>query len=116
MPLRIRIMRILRKVYPAAVTIEAPPSATINPLRLRGSRQSYLKVGEQSLVNTHIAFERPAARVTVGARSWVGSSVFSIADHLTIGDDVHISWDVTILDHDSHALAFETDAMTRWNL
>jgi len=100
-------MKMLRRIYPVAVTLDAPRSAIINPLRLRGSRQSCLKVGEQSLVNAHVAFERPAGRMTVGTRSWVGSSVFSVADHLTIGDDVHVSWDVTIVDHDSHALAFK---------
>jgi galactoside O-acetyltransferase len=101
------VLKILRAIYPAVVTLDAPKSAIINPMRLRGSRSSRLKVGEQSLVNTHITFERPTAHVTVGTRSWVGSSVFSIAESLDIGDDVHISWDVTIVDHDSHALDFE---------
>jgi acetyltransferase-like isoleucine patch superfamily enzyme len=105
--LRFIAMRILRAVYPPAVTISATPSSTINALRLRGTRTARLTVGPDSYVAARITFERPTSTVTIGARSAIGASLFSIADSLTIGDDVHISWDVTIVDHNSHAIDFE---------
>lgn len=53
---------------------------------------------------SRIVFERPGAMLTVGARSFVGLGLMSIAERVEIGDDVMLSWGVTIVDHNSHSV------------
>ena len=80
------------------------PSARIRPWQVAGGRGCDLAIGEHSLIGGRIAFDRPGGIVTIGARSQVGGSLLVCASRITIGDDVLISWDCTLDDHDSHSL------------
>lgn len=76
-----------------------------------------LSIGSQSLVSAHVVFEKPAAVLSVGDRTFIGGkSLFSICESLTIGSDVMISWGCTIADHDSHSLDFRhrADDVVNW--
>ncbi|MEI7431602.1 MAG: acyltransferase, partial [Betaproteobacteria bacterium] len=42
--------------------------------------------------------------VAIGDRSYIGASHFVCHSRIDIGDDVIISWGVTIVDHNSHSL------------
>lgn len=69
--------------------------------------QAELQLGAGSLFSAHVVFERPGARLQVGDRSFVGGkSMFSIAESVSIGSDVMMSWGCTVADHDSHSLDF----------
>lgn len=71
----------------------------------RGGR---VRVGDHSLVVPgRIDFDGPDGTVTVGCRTFVGSSHLVCRSGITIGDDVLISWGVTIVDHNSHALDWQ---------
>src|SRR5688572_23470122 len=59
------------------------------------------------MVEARIAIDRSPATVRIGSRTFIGRSVLVAAERITIGDDVLISWDVTIVDHDSHSLDFD---------
>lgn len=54
------------------------------------------------MFKSHICFERPHATLLVGDRTFIGRSNINIAEKVEVGNDVLISWGVTITDHDSH--------------
>jgi acetyltransferase-like isoleucine patch superfamily enzyme len=72
--------------------------------RVQGNR---LSVGENSIVHAHISFEEIGGEVRIGSRSFIGRSHLVCYRSLVIGDDVIMSWGVTIVDHDSHSLNWE---------
>jgi acetyltransferase-like isoleucine patch superfamily enzyme len=68
------------------------------------------------MIEATLAFERPGATIVVGDRTFMGSSIVSVADNVRIGSDVLISWGVNIADHDSHSLdwAGRRDDVRNW--
>jgi len=74
--------------------------------RVKGSPSGAIVVGSDSIVKSQIYFEKSSAVVKIGSRSFVGKGMISVADQVEIGDDVMISWGVTIADHNSHSLKF----------
>lgn len=75
--------------------------------KIRLAEGCALTIGAGSIVEAAIAFDRPGAVITIGTRTFVGASTLVSAESLEIGDDVLISWGCTIVDHDSHALAWK---------
>jgi galactoside O-acetyltransferase len=63
-----------------------------------------LRVGDRSLIGARVCYDRVGASVSIGERTFIGKSTIVTAERVTIGDDVLISWGVTIVDHDSHSL------------
>ncbi len=51
--------------------------------------------------------ERLGAKIEIGQNTFIGNSSIIAAEHISIGDDVLISWGCTIVDHHSHS--------TNWN-
>jgi galactoside O-acetyltransferase len=82
-------------------------STDIRYSKIRYKAKSTLIVGSDSLIETSIAFEREGAKVIIGDRTFIGGfSTLSVAENISIGDDVLISWGVNIVDHNSHAISF----------
>lgn len=73
--------------------------------RRGGHYNGPIVVGNSSIVHATITTEQTSATVKIGDRSFV-SGLISSAKSVDIGDDVLISWDVTIVDHNSHAISF----------
>ena len=70
-----------------------------------------LEVGADVQFGGTMVFERPRARIRVGARTFVGEGSRLIASTgIDVGDDVLISWGVTIVDHNSHSTRFSERA------
>jgi len=67
---------------------------------------SSVTVGAGSICHARIAFDGPAASVRIGDRSYLGASTLVCRERIEIGDDVLVSWGATIVDHDSHAVAW----------
>ena len=84
---------------------------------LRGLRGGRVRVGDGALVRCRIDFDGPAGVVTIGDRCYVGASHLVCHTGITLGDDVIVSWGVTIVDHDSHALDWERrrDDVAGWS-
>jgi acetyltransferase-like isoleucine patch superfamily enzyme len=78
----------------------------VNFWRIRPSPGGIFKVGERSLIRADLIYDRGSAAIIIGNRTFIGRGLFAIAERLEIGDDVMISWDVTIADHNSHSLKF----------
>lgn len=87
--------------------VETAPGAQIRWLRLLGQRAGHLRIGCNSIVNCRIDFDGPDGSVFIGSRCFIGASHLVCREKITIGDDVIISWGVTIVDHNSHALEWE---------
>lgn len=75
--------------------------------KIGGAAGCRLSVGQDSLINGRISFDRAGAAIVVGDRCYIGDSHLVSAEGIELGNDVVISWGVTIVDHNSHALEFE---------
>jgi acetyltransferase-like isoleucine patch superfamily enzyme len=74
---------------------------------LLGQRAGHLCVGQGSIVNCRIDFDGPDGEVRIGDRCFIGASHLVCRERITLGDDVIISWGVTVVDHNSHPLDWE---------
>ena len=72
--------------------------------KLRPKSENRIEVGCNSMFASRVVYERSGARLKIGATTFVARGLLSIAECVDIGDDVLISWGVTILDHHSHSL------------
>lgn len=76
-----------------------------------------VKIGSNTLVQGKICFDREHASVLIGDRCFIGGSTMLIcADNISIGDDVLVSWGCTIVDHNSHSIAWgeRKDDVMKW--
>lgn len=67
-----------------------------------------LDIGSGSIVSAQMFFDREGAGIRVGGRTFIGDSLLVCAERIDIGDDVLISWGCTIVDHNSHALDWQS--------
>jgi acetyltransferase-like isoleucine patch superfamily enzyme len=72
--------------------------------RISGCRNSRLTVGNDSIIHAKLAFDREGATISIGDRCYVGASLLVSSREITLENDVVISWGVTIVDHNSHAV------------
>lgn len=89
------------------------------PLRSLLRRPSgTLRIGSDSRLSCRFDFERREAEIIIGDRVFIGRSHIIAATRVEIEDDVLISWGVTIVDNNSHALSADdrADDVTQWAL
>jgi acetyltransferase-like isoleucine patch superfamily enzyme len=80
---------------------------TIAWRRINGASGNHLSVGDESIIHAKISFEDQGGEVRIGSRTFIGSSNLVCYRSLIIGDDVIMSWGVTVVDHDSHNVSWE---------
>jgi acetyltransferase-like isoleucine patch superfamily enzyme len=103
---------LLKDIYLSLTRVFAPrwlksdvsPTARVNFRRVNTRNFCKLSVGSGSLVSAQIIFERENAKIKIGHSTFIGASKLIAAEDITIGNDVLISWGVTIVDHDSHSV------------
>jgi len=113
------ILKLVAKAFSLKFkSFEIGENSQIFSWRVKGNRTGTVIVGSDSVVRTQIYFERPDAVVKIGNRSFIGKGMISVADQIVIGDDVMISWGVTITDHNSHSLKFSerSEDILSWKL
>lgn len=66
-----------------------------------------VRVGVDCDLHCRISFDREGAEVSIGDRCYIGASHLVCAERIAIADDVIISWGVTIVDHNSHAIDWQ---------
>jgi len=76
------------------------------PWRIRGGKRCKLVIGHNCIMRCNVVFENENSYLTVGDRCFIGNGLISAAHGIEIGNDVLISWGVTITDHNSHSLKF----------
>lgn len=104
------IRRILQRLgwYRArGYAISAAPTARFDAWRLGGAPGVDIRFGDHCIFEGRIFCDHAGAKVRIGDRSFVGDSLIVSAKEVSIGNDVLISWGVTIVDHDSHAQDFD---------
>jgi acetyltransferase-like isoleucine patch superfamily enzyme len=99
--------RLSRGRLKAIVSLAVGDASTLRYDRISRTRGCTLAVGQDCIVNARISFDREGATVIVGDRCYIGTSHLVCAERIILGDDVVISWGVTIVDHNSHAIAWE---------
>jgi acetyltransferase-like isoleucine patch superfamily enzyme len=82
------------------------PGTDMFPWRIRGGKGCKLVIGHNCIMRCNVVFENVNSYLTVGDRSFIGNGLISSAQGIEIGNDVLISWGVTIIDHNSHSLKF----------
>ena len=85
--------------------ISIGPNAHVRWWGLRATKCGRsLSIGQDSMVRCRIDFDSPDGAVVIGDRCYVGASHFVCHTAITLGNDVIVSWGVTVVDHDSHSL------------
>jgi acetyltransferase-like isoleucine patch superfamily enzyme len=92
---------------PSGVTMA--PSARFELGQLTWKPGCTLSIGDQTQVLAAVIFDRENAKISIGDRCFINGTVIG-AHSIEIGDDVLVSWNVTIVDHDSHAISFSRRA------
>jgi acetyltransferase-like isoleucine patch superfamily enzyme len=79
-------------------------------------RANKLHIGEGSIIEGSLVFQREGAEIIIGKHSFMGSSLIACATRIEVGDDVLISWGCSIVDNNSHAIAWQNrkDDVTDW--
>jgi acetyltransferase-like isoleucine patch superfamily enzyme len=90
--------------YNANLDIDA--SVHYAPGRIHLQSNCRLTIGAGSIIEGHLFFEKEAAQITIGKSTYIGASSLMSTTKIEIGDDVLVSFGVTIADHDSHSLDF----------
>ena len=93
-----RLLLLLR-----GVNIKAGRGSRVSWRKLR-AKSGTVEIGSGCLVHARIDLDSPAGVVRIGDNSYVGASHIVCHTRVDIGNDVIISWGVTIVDHDSHSL------------
>ena len=90
--------------------------ATIAWRRIRRVAGNHLSIGNESIIHADISFEERGGEVRIGSRTFIGRSNLVCYRKLIIGDDVIMSWGVTIVDHDSHSIDWtkRRNDVTEW--
>jgi acetyltransferase-like isoleucine patch superfamily enzyme len=97
-------MAVAGVVHRASGRVSVGAGSTVNWLRLHAGGGGQIEIGSASLVHCRVDFDTPAGHIRVGDRCFIGASQLVCHTGITIGDDVIVSWGVTIVDHDSHSL------------
>lgn len=95
----------LRLAGRAGVSVARPAKVAWRKIRLLDN--CTLRVGTKSIVESAILYDRAGGSVTIGDRTFIGASTLVCAEKIEIGDDVLVSWGCTIVDHNSHPLAWQ---------
>ena len=75
--------------------------------RIRQVAGNRLSIGQDSIIQANIRFEDRGGEIRIGDRSYIGKSDLVCYRSIVIGNDVIMSWGITITDHDSHSLDWE---------
>jgi galactoside O-acetyltransferase len=69
-----------------------------------GTLKGKVFIGKDSIIKCRIDFDSPDGVVSFGDRTYIGYSHIVCYSNIKLGNDVIVSWGVTIVDHNSHAI------------
>jgi acetyltransferase-like isoleucine patch superfamily enzyme len=97
-------------------SLQVARNSIVRHRTIRSRNGCMVRVGGGSILQAKVLFDRDGAALTVGDRTFVGTSTIVIASRVEIGDDVLVAWGCTIVDHDSHARKFadRKDDVAAW--
>ncbi|HEY9632640.1 MAG TPA: acyltransferase [Coleofasciculaceae cyanobacterium] len=100
---------------PSNVKIDVSSEVNISKLLLKNGCS--ITVEEQTKVPASLIFDRENSYILIGKRSFIDGSIIA-AKSIEIGNDVMISWGVTIVDHNSHSISFSkrSEDVVNWRI
>lgn len=75
--------------------------------RLGATGGGSVAVGDDSIIHAKVSFDSAGGKVTIGDRCYIGHSDIVCHTAVSLGNDVVISWGVTIVDHNSHSIDWQ---------
>lgn len=95
------------------VKVDSSSKLSLSNCRLKTGCK--IEVDRDTMIPGSLVFDRENATISIGKRVFISGSIIA-AEKINIGDDVMISWGVTIVDHNSHAISFSqrADDITNW--
>lgn len=101
--------------YRRSIQVQSSSSICVKNIKLKNN--CIVLVENNSQIEGIIIFDKENATVSIGNRVFMSGSLIA-SEKIEIGDDVLISWGVTIVDHNSHSLSFtERSAdVSNWSL
>jgi galactoside O-acetyltransferase len=86
--------------------------------RVKINKKQSLKLGSDSIMQSFVNFEKDTGVLTIGDRTFIGKGLFSIYERIEIGNDVMLSWGVSVTDHNSHSHVFSerSNDVKNWSL
>jgi len=97
------------RLLPAGCSIGNGTRIETARLVVREPNGCRLAIGAESNIEALIVLEKQEAEVQIGSRTHLGGgTLVDAACRIAIGDDVLIGFEVLIMDHDSHAMHFES--------
>ena len=96
-------------------SIQVHHSSTFSLENLTYKNNCTVDIDRDTQVSGRLIFDRENAKISIGQRSFINGDLIA-AQEIWIGSDVMISWGTTIVDHNSHAIAFSQRAndITEW--
>jgi acetyltransferase-like isoleucine patch superfamily enzyme len=92
------------RIHPTAIIA---PSASLKVFTPPDPGTVCLLVDEYSHLFGNFTILRPHARIKIGKRCQIGQVDLIASQRIEIGDDVLMAWGITLMDNDSHAVAWE---------
>jgi len=80
------------------------------------SGKTYVKVGDDSVLDCTVIFESETGEVSIGDRCFIGASTIICKSGIEFGDNVFVAWGSYFYDHDSHSIDYrerENDIKTQ---
>jgi acetyltransferase-like isoleucine patch superfamily enzyme len=105
-----RKFRVRQSFSRAGAHIAVGRNTRLAPASYTPKRNGQLIIGSDSMFFSRIAMDKEGAKIQVGDRTFIGNGMIVAANSVEIGSDVLISWNVTIIDHQSHNIEFEKRA------
>jgi galactoside O-acetyltransferase len=102
--LKYYINLIFRYVVGRQNSISIGVGAVVNYWNLRNTKNGRIVIGQDSIINCRIDFDHQTGCIQIGDRCYIGSSHLVCHTKIVLENDVIISWNVTIVDHDSHSI------------
>lgn len=93
-------------------------SSFLIPMRVGLFSGSRLTIGDKSMVYSSLKTNSDSSAITIGNRCFIGSSLIDCFDSINIHDDVLVSSNCFICDHDGHSTTFDyrkNDVEDLWN-
>lgn len=98
--------RALRKYSGLDVNVAA--GAQVAFYKIKPKINCRLRIGNDSMVEGSLIFDREGANIQIGERTFIGDSALISAQKITVGDDVLIAGGATVFDHNSHAISWQS--------
>lgn len=104
--LAVKILNGLFKLRYRGGGLTVGKNSRVDYWRLNG-RGGKIVIGKDCLIHARVDFDAPSGHVTIGDRCFIGASHLVCHSGISIGNDVIMSWGITIVDHNSHAVDWE---------